>query len=295
MSRLDCVSRLILSLISQLDRVGAETWNLNHVAMATTATILVIRACLGQLHGVDWYAFMHALVTGVGSILCLYLDVFAYDSLREGTYTFTHVIHTTHPRFANSRFAHSTISLSPTVRLNPGQCGDTPLTSLHRILPAITMGYSVFDMFDGFHLRLDFLLHGGATFLVMALFVENDVPHLVTSMLLMEVCNGLDERYCILDQKLTIALRAYVLQNSSIFLNLVRSEHLTPFGSMMNQLIFIVTFFFFRIILVPYLWVRDVSKLLEQEQTEDYCLPYYFSKVVLCLGPFFHLLNAYCK
>jgi hypothetical protein len=33
--------------------------------------------------------------------------------------------------------------------------------------------------------------------------------------------------------------------------------------------------------------------LLSQEQTDDYCLPYYFSKVVLCLGPFFHLLNAY--
>lgn len=82
------------------------------------------------------------------------------------------------------------------VRLNPGQCGDTPLTSLHRILPAITMGYSVFDMLDGFHLRLDFLLHGGATFLVMALFVQNDVPHLVTSMLLMEVCNnGVEDRY----------------------------------------------------------------------------------------------------
>lgn len=58
---------------------------------------------------------------------------------------------------------------------------------------------------------------------------------------------------------------------------------------------FIVTFFFFRVILVPYLWVHDVRKLLEQEQTEDYCLPYYFSKVVLCLGPFFHLLNAFCK
>jgi hypothetical protein len=58
------------------------------------------------------------------------------------------------------------------------------------------MGYSVFDMFDGFHLRLDFLLHGGATFLVMTLFVENDVPHLVNSMLLMEVCvMELDERY----------------------------------------------------------------------------------------------------
>jgi cytochrome bd-type quinol oxidase subunit 1 len=90
MSELDSVSRVILSLISQLDRVGAETWNLNHVAMVTTATILIIRGRLGQLHGIDWYAFMHALITGVGSILCLYLDVFAYDTLREGTYKRSH-------------------------------------------------------------------------------------------------------------------------------------------------------------------------------------------------------------
>lgn len=70
---------------------------------------------------------------------------------------------------------------------NPGQCADKPLTSLHRILPAITMGYAVFDLLDSFDLRLDFLLHGAATFSVMGLFVWNDVPHLVNSMLLMEV------------------------------------------------------------------------------------------------------------
>jgi hypothetical protein len=53
--------------------------------VATTATILLIKTRLGQLHGVDWYAFMHALITGLGSCLCLYLDIFAYDSLRQGT------------------------------------------------------------------------------------------------------------------------------------------------------------------------------------------------------------------
>lgn len=50
------------------------------------------------------------------------------------------------------------------------------------------MGYAIFDLLDSFDLRLDFLLHGMATFSVMALFVWNDVPHLVNSMLLMEVC-----------------------------------------------------------------------------------------------------------
>lgn len=36
-----------------------------------------------------------------------------------------------------------------------------------------------------------------------------------------------------------------------------------------------------------------VSKLLRQEQTHDYCPPWYFSKCILLLGPFFHILNAY--
>lgn len=49
------------------------------------------------------------------------------------------------------------------------------------------MGFAVFDLLDSFDLRLDFLLHGAATFSVMGLFVWNDVPHLVNSMLLMEV------------------------------------------------------------------------------------------------------------
>jgi hypothetical protein len=84
MSELDIVSQAILSLISLFDSVGAERWNLNLVAVTTTATILLVKTRLGKLHGVDWYAFMHAVITGVGSCLCLYLDIFSYDSLRQG-------------------------------------------------------------------------------------------------------------------------------------------------------------------------------------------------------------------
>lgn len=82
-------------------------------------------------------------------------------------------------------------------------------------------------------------------------------------------------------------------QVSSIFLNLVRYKHFTPFGSFMTQLCFVVSFFLFRIVLVPYIWVNQVTKLLQQEQTDDYCQPWYFSKCILVLGPFFHILNAY--
>jgi hypothetical protein len=61
----------------------------------------------------------------------------------------------------------------------------------------------------------------------------------------------------------------------------------------MNQLCFAVSFFLVRIVLVPYIWGSQVSLLLKQEQTEDYCPPWYFSKCILVLGPFFHILNAY--
>lgn len=160
--QLDGLSVAILSFVNQLDeKLGAESWNLNIVAAVTAALILLIKHQLGTAHGVDWYGFMHAFITGIGSCCCIYLDTFAAEILLDEVY-------------------------------NPGQCADKPLTSLHRILPAITMGYSIFDLLDSFSLSLDFLAHGAATFSVMALFVWNDVPHLVNSMLLMEVC----DMYC---------------------------------------------------------------------------------------------------
>lgn len=60
---------------------------------------------------------------------------------------------------------------------------------------------------------------------------------------------------------LTAQLSLYHNQVSSIFLNLVRYKHLTPFWSAMNQLCFAVTFFIFRIVIVPYIWVAQGTLL----------------------------------
>lgn len=81
---LDGVSVAILSFVGQLDKLGTEEWNLNVVAGVTAALILLIKHQLGKMHGIDWYGFMHAFITGVGSCCCLYLDWYAADILLEG-------------------------------------------------------------------------------------------------------------------------------------------------------------------------------------------------------------------
>jgi hypothetical protein len=147
----------ILSSISILDRYGAWTWNLRVVGLCTCLVLWVVRSGLKKKRGIDWYAFLHALVSGLGSMACVYLDLFAAETLTG----------TPEP-------------------LRSCRCMG-PLTSLHRILPAITMGYSLFDLLDGFTISIDFVLHGLSTLSVMAFFCEHNAPHIITPMLLMEV------------------------------------------------------------------------------------------------------------
>lgn len=156
-NRIDATSRLILSLISQLDDWGARTVSLLGVGAVTFVVLLTIRVSMGKYRGVDWYALLHALVSGIGALLATYLDIFASETL------------TGIPEPLRSCQCHG------------------PLTSLHRVLPAVTMGYATFDFFDGLTLGIDFAMHGAATLLVMVIYVGANAPQLVTPMLLMEV------------------------------------------------------------------------------------------------------------
>jgi TLC domain len=238
-SELDIVSVSILSLASQLDKLGAGEWNLNVIAVVTSLILCGVQASLGKRHGIDWLAFVHALVTGIGGILCVYLDFFA---------------------------AVQMTGLPEPVRT--ARCGEEALTSLHRLLPAITLGYSIYDVIAGLSLGWDFLLHGVSTFVVFAFFVQHNEPHFLAPMLLMEV--------------------------STIFLTLVQCEHFTPTLSLMNQLCFALSFFVCRIILVPYIWIGQVTNLLREERLGvNYCLPWYFNTFILVLGVIFHSLNAF--
>ena len=153
----DPIARSILSFIAKLDEWGAATVDLRLLGVVTFFVLLLVRVTMGKHRGVDWYALLHALVTGLGSLMTTYLDVFAAEAL--------------------------TGIAEP---LRSSQC-HPPLTSLHRMLPAITMGYSSFDFLDGLTLGLEFALHGAATLFVMTVYVLLHAAHIITPMLVMEV------------------------------------------------------------------------------------------------------------
>jgi hypothetical protein len=236
---LDPMTRAILMGTTFLDNCGAQSWNLRLVGITTTFTLWMIRVIFQKKRGVDWYALLHALISSLGSILCVYLDLFAAETLTG----------TPEP-------------------LRSCQCAP-PLTSLHRILPAITMGYSLFDLLDGLTIGIDFALHGLATLLIMAFFCEHDVPHIITPMLLMEA--------------------------STPFLAIVKADFFSETASLLNQMGFALTFFSCRIVIVPYMWLILMWTMMEQKSSPRYqeCFPSYLFPVSFIFGMFFNVLNLY--
>jgi hypothetical protein len=240
-SSLDFGSKTLLSWIAILDsRYGAQEWNLHLVAVTTAIFLLFIRLVLHKKRGVDWYALIHALVSGWASLAIVYLNFFAAEKM------------TGVPEPLRSIVCQG------------------PLTSLHRILPAITMGYALFDLLDGFTLGPDFILHGAATFCMMAFFVEQDISEVVAPYLIMEV--------------------------STIFLTTVRADFFTPTMTMITQALFVLNFFIFRIILTPIMWLELVWTMHNNTQrrgvTEESCLDS-SALPVLIGGLLFHMLNCF--
>ena len=79
--QLDPISVAILSFTTKLDEVGALEWNLYVIAVVTALFLFTITLTLGNKWGIDWLAFIHALVTGVGGIICVYLDFYAAEAM----------------------------------------------------------------------------------------------------------------------------------------------------------------------------------------------------------------------
>lgn len=236
---LDGITRLLLGAISVLDDHGAWTWNLWHVALATTVVLGGIRLVFKKKHGIDWYAFLHALASASGSLACLYLNFVASEKL--------------------------TGIAEP---LRALQCHG-PLTSLHRILPAITMGYSIFDLVDGLTISIDFALHGAVTFVVMAFFIEIGAPHIMAPMLFME--------------------------GSTIFLTVVKADFFPDAIVMLNQACFLFAFFVCRIVVVPYFWANLMMVMWHHRSEPAFqaCFPSYFMSACFLFGMFYNLLNGY--
>lgn len=238
-SSLDFGSKTLLSWIAILDsRYGAQEWSLHLVAVTTAIFLLVIRLVLHKKRGVDWYALIHALVSGWASLAIVYLNFFAAEKMTGVPEPLRSVV-----------------------------C-QGPLTSLHRILPAITMGYALFDLLDGFTLGPDFILHGAATFCMMAFFVEQEMSEVVAPFLIMEV--------------------------STIFLTTVRADFFTPTITMITQALFVLNFFMFRIILTPIMWLELVWTMhnTQRRGTEESCLDSSFWPVLVG-GLLFHMLNGF--
>lgn len=146
------IAVFILSQIKVLDSYGAWEWNLRVVACFSFLFFGAIRYFLNKKQGVDWLGFIHALVTGFGGLLCVYLS--SYTETREPL---------------RSVLCHGAS------------------TSLHRLLPSIMTGYAVFDLLDGLALGTDFLSHGVVSLLFTGYLSERGLSHFFTPFLIMEI------------------------------------------------------------------------------------------------------------
>jgi TLC domain len=234
---LDYLSRWMLRGISVLDHYGAGTWDLYTVGLSTFVVLGCIRLTMGHWRGVNWYALVHALVSTAASFICLYLDYYASAQLTGIQEPLRSVL------------------------------GHAALTSLHRITPAITMGYSFFDIWDGIFLSVDFLFHGIITLTVMAVFVTLGVPQMLSGFIFMEL--------------------------STPFLNLMRADFFSPTAAALNQAGFVLAFFLGRLLVVPPFWALLVYHMWDHRGDADYNFPRWFLPFSFIFGMFFNVLNVY--
>jgi uncharacterized membrane protein SirB2 len=124
------LSGVFLAGIQDFDAVtGAAEWASSSRQVAVISAILLgtIRFFARQRCNVNWYSLIHATITGVLSVVCVWLNIFAAVPLTG-------------------------ISEPLGAILCKG-----PLTSIHAILPAITAGFGIFDIIEGFSHGIDFV------------------------------------------------------------------------------------------------------------------------------------------
>mmetsp|Transcript_26222 Transcript_26222/g.40094 ORF Transcript_26222/g.40094 Transcript_26222/m.40094 type:complete len:259 (-) Transcript_26222:212-988(-) len=232
---MNSTSETLISFISVLDSYGAEEWPLRTVAATSAAFFLGMRYTIGHRNKVDWDACIHAIITGVGAAICVYLNVFAAE--------------------------HMTGVAEPMGSI--GHCNG-PLTSLHRIIPAITQGYAVCDIINGFRLGPTYLAHGVATFSVSAAFNELGASHILTPMLIMEV--------------------------STMVLAVLRADFFTPTMQLVSQASFALFFFITRIVMSPVILYQIISTMLYHMAD---CFPNSVFWLTFFFGAFFTSLNVF--
>lgn len=143
-----------------LSGVNLDEWlseNLN-VAVCSFFLFLLVQGIGGFRAKVEWVALVHSIITGVGSIHCIYLDQFHAETM-TGTFDPLRII----------------------------RC-DGPLTNVHKFLPSISLGYGLFDINYGIQTRdITNLIHGVALTTIMFFVIHWGHPEAITPMLIMEV------------------------------------------------------------------------------------------------------------
>eukprot|EP00543_Licmophora_paradoxa_P008602 CAMPEP_0202449222 /NCGR_PEP_ID=MMETSP1360-20130828/7962_1 /ASSEMBLY_ACC=CAM_ASM_000848 /TAXON_ID=515479 /ORGANISM="Licmophora paradoxa, Strain CCMP2313" /LENGTH=301 /DNA_ID=CAMNT_0049067071 /DNA_START=46 /DNA_END=951 /DNA_ORIENTATION=+ len=214
--------------------VPVTEWSPVWIAAVSALFFGAIKILMGKKCGIEWYGFLHAIITGIGALVVIYLNTFASEYL---------------------------IGIPEPLAVATCQ---PPLTSLHRILPSITMGFAIIDTIDSFRIGWDFIAHGIATFSAMALFIAAGASQMIAPFLVMEV--------------------------STIFLSLVRADWKEQI-IFINQSLFSLAFFLCRIVLFPILHFRLMRAVFFAEGAD--CHHPYLRWAVLLFGLFFDFLNVF--
>jgi hypothetical protein len=240
----ESIEAKFLSLVQAFDSLtGAQKWAKSSrlIALLSALAFLIIQLVTRKKFGLNWFSLSHSLAVGGMSFVAVWLNIFAAESLTG----------TTEP-------------------LGAILC-QGPLTTFHSIVPAITMGYGLFDLVEALHLaKTDFVLHGIATSSVMSYFCEYGVPEIITPMLLMEIST------------FNLVLMAL-------------PEYMSQMMTLANIAIFTLTFTIFRMIVCPYLWWEIFITTWENRNNpfSQACLPWHFPYVVFMFGMFFNCLNTF--
>mmetsp|Transcript_54 Transcript_54/g.74 ORF Transcript_54/g.74 Transcript_54/m.74 type:complete len:268 (+) Transcript_54:70-873(+) len=207
------LSNLFLYVLSFIDSYGAQEWNLRIVGATSAIIFLSIRMQFKKKYNIDWDALVHAWITAVGSVICCYFD-------------------------ANPQYIHP--SSSPVIEepMNSITNCSGPLTSFHRILASITLGYAICDIINGVSNNSKAgIVHGVATMAVMALFVEwLQAPEIIAPMLVMEI--------------------------STVVLAAIKASFFGPAMLIAAQALFVLTFFVSRVVWTPYLMVVTLRVMM---------------------------------
>ena len=70
--------------------IDESQWNYRIIALFFGAIWMTLYYTAGKKFGIDWYAFVHAILSGIGSLYCVYIDMFEAVS-RTGTPGASHI------------------------------------------------------------------------------------------------------------------------------------------------------------------------------------------------------------